>query len=195
MESRTSTLHRQTAETEIRLELDLDGTGKAEISTGLGFLDHMVHALAKHARFDLRLECKGDLQVDDHHTVEDCAIVLGRGLAAALGERRGIRRFGEAHAPLDEALARCVVDLAGRSFCYVDLQTTGESLGQVRVENFAHFFQSLAANSGMALHLDVLRGANDHHRVEAAFKSLALALRQAVRIESDDTPSTKGVLG
>jgi imidazoleglycerol-phosphate dehydratase len=191
MSGRSATVTRKTLETEIRLELALDGQGRAEIATGIGFLDHMLTSLAKHARFDLKLSCAGDLQIDDHHTAEDCALALDQ----ALGERRGIARFGSAYAPLDEALARAVVDLSGRPCALIDLGLTREALGQLSCENVAHVFASLATAGRMALHVDVLRGANDHHRAEAAFKALALALRQAVRLDGpDQVPSTKGAL-
>ncbi len=192
---RRASIHRRTGETDVRVELVLDGSGRAQIRTGLGFLDHMLHALARHARFDLELSCEGDLQVDDHHTVEDCALALGRALDAALADRSGIARFGGAYAPLDEALARVVVDLSGRPWSEVDLGLRREKLGEVACENLAHFFHSLAAAGRMALHVDVLRGENDHHRIEAAFKALALALREAVARTGDESvPSTKGVL-
>jgi imidazoleglycerol-phosphate dehydratase len=195
MSGRSATVTRKTLETEIRLELALDGEGQAEIATGIGFLDHMLASLAKHARFDLKLSCAGDLEIDDHHTAEDCALALGQALDEALGERRGIARFGSAHAPLDEALARAVVDLSGRPCAVIELGLVREMLGELACENVAHFFASLATTCRLALHLDVLRGANDHHRAEAAFKAAALALRQAVRIDGpDEVPSTKGVL-
>ena len=195
MSPRQAKVSRETLETKIALELTLDGSGRAEVATGIGFLDHMLTALARHARFDLTLTCAGDLQVDDHHTVEDCALALGQALDQALAQRRGIARFGSAFAPLDEALARAVVDLSGRPCAVVELGLEREALGALACENIAHFFTSLATTGRMALHLDVLRGANDHHRAEAAFKALALALRQAVRIEGpDEVPSTKGVL-
>jgi imidazoleglycerol-phosphate dehydratase len=195
MSARRATVSRKTLETAIEVELALDGTGRAEVATGIGFLDHMLGALVKHARFDLSLKCQGDLEVDDHHTVEDCALALGQALDQALGERRGIARFGSAYAPLDEALARAVVDLSGRPYAMVELGLAREALGGVACENVAHFFASLASAGRMALHLDVLRGANDHHRAEAAFKAAALALRQAVRPDGpDQVPSHKGVL-
>ncbi len=195
MSPRQAKVSRETLETKIALELVLDGSGRAEVATGIGFLDHMLTALAKHARFDLTLKCAGDLQVDDHHTVEDCALALGQALDQALGQRRGIARFGSAFAPLDEALARAVVDLSGRPCAVVELGLEREALGELACENLAHFFTSLATTGRMALHVDVLRGANDHHRAEAAFKAAALALRQAVRLEGpDEVPSTKGVL-
>jgi imidazoleglycerol phosphate dehydratase HisB len=195
MSARRATLSRQTLETAIEVELSLDGAGHAEVATGIGFLDHMLRALAKHARFDLVLKCRGDLEIDDHHTVEDCALALGQALDQALGERRGIARFGSAYAPLDEALARAVVDLSGRPCAVVELALQRETLGALACENLPHFFTSLAITGRMALHVDVLRGANDHHRAEAAFKAAALALREAVRVEGhDQIPSTKGVL-
>ena len=195
MSARRATVSRKTLETAIEVELTLDGSGRAEVATGIGFFDHMLGALAKHARFDLTLKCQGDLEVDDHHTIEDCALALGQALDQALGERRGIARFGSAHAPLDEALARAVVDLSGRPCAVVELGLEREALGGLACENVAHFFTSLAITGRMALHVDVLRGANDHHRAEAAFKAAALALRQAVRLDGpDQVPSTKGVL-
>jgi len=195
MTERRAKITRKTRETAVELELVLDGTGQATVATGIGFLDHMLASLAKHARFDLELSCAGDLEIDDHHTAEDCALALGQALDQALGERRGIARFGSAYAPLDEALARAVVDLSGRPCAVVDLGLAREALGQLACENVPHVFTSLATTGRMALHLDVLRGANDHHRAEAAFKALALALRAAVRRDGpDEVPSTKGVL-
>jgi imidazoleglycerol-phosphate dehydratase len=195
MTSRSATISRKTNETDITLTLDLDGTGKAEVATGIGFLDHMLATLAKHARFDLTLSCKGDLHIDDHHTAEDCALVLGAALDEALGDRAGIGRFGSAYAPLDEALARAVIDLSGRPYAYVKLGLGGESLGGLACENVGHVLRSLATAARATLHVDLLRGENDHHRAEAAFKATALALRQAVRRGGgDDVPSTKGVL-
>jgi imidazoleglycerol-phosphate dehydratase len=193
--AREAKVARETLETRVALTLALDGSGQSRIASGIGFLDHMLTALARHARFDLELSCSGDLEVDDHHTVEDCALALGQALDQAVGDKRGIARFGSAFAPLDEALARAVVDLSGRPCAVVDLGLEREALGQLACENIPHFFTSLATTARMALHLDVLRGANDHHRAEAAFKATALALRQAVRIEGpDQVPSTKGVL-
>lgn len=192
--SRTAHLHRQTKETDIQLTLSLDGRGEADIRTGLGFLDHMLTALTKHARFDLHLRCTGDLEVDDHHTAEDCALALGAALDQALGERRGIRRFGDAFCPLDEALARAVVDLSGRPWPAIDLGLRREKLGDTACESLVHVMVSLAIAARASVHVDVLKGENDHHRVEAAFKALALALREAVAIEGTDIPSTKGVL-
>ena len=195
MTARTASVTRTTRETAIRLTLDIDGTGKTSIKTGIGFLDHLLDALARHARFDLSIICEGDLQVDDHHTAEDCALALGEALDRALGERRGVDRFGWALAPLDEALARAVVDLSGRPFSDVSLGLTREAIGELACENIPHLLRSLATTAQLTLHVDVLKGENDHHRAEAAFKATALALRQAVAHSGfDDVPSTKGTL-
>jgi len=193
--TRQATICRRTAETRIELELALDGTGECHVRTGLGFLDHMLTCLCRHGRLDLRLDCRGDLEVDDHHTVEDCALTLGQGLDRALGQRRDFARFGWAYAPLDEALARAVVDWSGRPSPHIALALTRERIGDVACESLTHFFQSLAVAARCALHVDVLKGDNDHHRVEAAFKACALALRQAVaRDAGAGVPSTKEVL-
>ncbi len=195
MSARRAEIKRTTSETEIRVSMDLDGTGDAEVATGIGLLDHLLAALARHARFDLELSCKGDLCVDDHHTAEDCGLALGMAIDQALGERRGIARFGSAYAPLDEALARAVIDLSGRPFAAIDLGLKREALGGLACENVGHFLRSLATTARAAVHVDVLRGENDHHRAEAAFKALALALRRAVAPDgTNEIPSTKGVL-
>lgn len=195
MNTRTAAVTRTTRETSIRLTLDLDGTGRTSIKTGIGFLDHLLDALARHARFDLALICEGDLQVDDHHTAEDSALALGEALDRALGERRGVNRFGWAFAPLDEALARAVVDLSGRPYSDVSLGLEREAIGGLSCENIPHLLRSFATTAQLTLHVDVLKGENDHHRAEAAFKATALALRQAVaRSGFDDVPSTKGTL-
>jgi len=195
MTARTATVTRATHETSITVTLTLDGTGQADVKTGLGFLDHLVDALSRHARFDLTLACAGDLHIDDHHTAEDCALALGQALDRALGERRGVNRFGWAYAPLDEALARAVVDLSGRSYADVTLGLRREAIGGLACENIPHILRSLAAAGRFTLHVDVLKGENDHHRAEAAFKATALALKQAVACSGfDDVPSTKGTL-
>jgi imidazoleglycerol-phosphate dehydratase len=191
---RKATIQRKTNETDIRLELSLDG-GPAVIATGLGFFDHMLHQIAKHAGFGLTLEAKGDLQVDSHHLVEDVGLCLGDALREALGDRRGIARFGEAHAPLDEALARVVVDLSGRPYCVFDADLPVMVLGDgFQTEMVREFLIAFATRGALNLHASVLYGTNVHHRIEATFKALARALRQAVRIESDDIASTKGTL-
>ena len=195
MSPRTASVTRATRETAIRMTIDLDGTGKTTVKTGVGFLDHLLDSLARHARFDLTLTCEGDLQVDDHHTAEDCGLALGEALDRALGERRGVNRFGWALAPLDEALARAVVDLSGRPFADIALELQREAVGALACENIPHVLRSLAMAARITLHVDVLKGENDHHRAEAAFKATALALRQAVAQSGfDDVPSTKGTL-
>lgn len=195
MSPRTATLERKTNETEITVSVNIDGTGQTDIRTGIGFLDHMLTALGRHSRMDIVLVCRGDLVVDDHHTAEDCALALGAAIDKALGERRGFARFGSAYAPLDESLARAVVDISGRPCAVVELGLTRESIGTLACENITHFFVSLATTLRAAIHVDVLRGGNDHHRAEAAFKALALALRDALaRTEDTTVPSTKGVL-
>jgi imidazoleglycerol-phosphate dehydratase len=193
--TRTASVERTTGETSVRVTVALSGSGRAAVRTGIGFLDHLLAALARHARLDLDLVCTGDTHVDDHHTAEDCALRLGEAIDRALGERRGIARFGWAFAPLDEALARAVVDVSGRPFAAVDLGLRRDMIGGLACENIPHLFRSLAAAARLTLHLDVLRGENDHHRAEAAMKAFALALRQAVGPSGfEDIPSTKGTL-
>jgi imidazoleglycerol-phosphate dehydratase len=195
MQQRRGHVERKTAETTVLVELTLDGSGQAEVGTGVGFLDHLLTALARHARFDLTLRCDGDLRVDDHHTAEDAALALGEAVDQALGDRRGVARFGWALAPLDEALARVAVDLSGRPFADVNLGLTRDALGALSAENVPHVLRSFATAARLTLHVDVLKGENDHHRAEAAFKATALALRQAVAASGfDDVPSTKGTL-
>ena len=195
MTNRGAEISRRTNETDVTVKLTLDGSGQATIDTEIGFYDHMLTALALHAGFDLTITSRGDLDVDDHHTVEDTALAFGAALREALGERRGIARFGHAYAPLDEALARAVVDISGRPFARVSLGLTRERLGAMACENVGHALSSMAIAAGLTLHVDVLTGENDHHRAEAAFKAVALALRLAVaRTGSTDIPSTKGVL-
>ncbi len=192
---RQAELERSTAETQIRVCLGLDECGQARVDTGIGFLDHLLTALARHGGLDLELECRGDLEVDDHHTAEDCALALGEALDRALGERRGISRFGWAYAPLDEALARAVVDISGRPWAEIDLGLSRPTIGALAAENVSHVLRSFAVAARVSLHVDVIRGENDHHRAEAAFKAVALALRQAVATTGDPRiPSTKEVL-
>jgi len=195
MRQRSALVSRQTGETSVDVSLNIDGGGQGEISTGIGFLDHLFVSLTRHSRIDLSLRCRGDLEVDDHHTAEDCALALGQALDRALGDRAGIRRFGYAYAPLDEALARAVIDISGRPFAAIELGLRRERLGDLSCENIGHTLVSLATSARIALHVDVLRGENDHHRAEAAFKAVALALRQAAGASGfDDVPSTKGII-
>lgn len=195
---RVAEARRETTETRVSVRVVLDGGEPGPIDTGLAFLDHMLGTVALHGMLGLEVAARGDLEVDDHHTVEDTALVLGTALARALGGREGIRRFGTAFAPLDEALARAVVDLSGRPHAAVSLGLRRERLGDVSCENLPHFFRSLAAATGLTLHVDVLRGENDHHRAEAAFKAFALAFREAVSFDpgrgTADVASTKGSL-
>ncbi|MFT4541442.1 MAG: imidazoleglycerol phosphate dehydratase HisB [Planctomycetota bacterium] len=194
IQARQSSFQRTTKEVDVSVSINLDGTGRSEITTGLPFLDHMLAALAKHARFDLSLNARGDVHVDDHHTVEDCALALGQALDDALGDRSGIARFGFAFAPLDEALVRAVVDLSARPWPQVKLRFVRETIGTVATENLTHFLNSLCIQARFALHVNQICGENDHHKAEAAFKAVALALRAAVRLDGTGIPSTKGVL-
>jgi imidazoleglycerol phosphate dehydratase HisB len=192
--ARTASVERTTSETRVHARIDLDGSGVADVRTGIGFLDHLLTALAKHSKLDLTLSCEGDLHVDDHHTAEDCALALGQALDQALGARTAFARFGFAYAPLDEALARAVVDFSARPFAHANLGLTRESIGGLACENVGHVIATLATASRACIHVDVLRGQNDHHRAEAAFKALALALRMALARRGDGVPSTKGAL-
>ncbi|MBX3323981.1 MAG: imidazoleglycerol-phosphate dehydratase HisB [Phycisphaeraceae bacterium] len=193
---RTATIERTTSETDIRLTLTLEGSGQSSISTGLPFFDHMLTALTRHSLIDLSLTCTGDLHIDDHHTIEDCAIALGSAFNQALDDRAHIHRFASTYAPLDESLVRCVIDLSGRPAPHINLPFTRPTIGPIATENIAHFFTSFAISARCALHLDLIRGTNDHHRAEAAFKACALALRCAIAIDprSPGIPSTKGSL-
>jgi imidazoleglycerol-phosphate dehydratase len=195
--SRSGVSNRATRETSIDVRWELDGTGVGDISTGIGFLDHMLDSLARHGRFDITVKATGDLHIDDHHTVEDVGINMGRALADALGERRGIRRFGHAIVPLDEALSMASVDLSGRGMGIIDLGLKGPAIGTLSTQMVPHFFQSLAQEARITLHIHTMMGDNDHHRVESAFKSLARALDDATRFDeriAGEIPSTKGVL-
>jgi imidazoleglycerol phosphate dehydratase HisB len=195
MKKRSARFTEETRETRIEGAVVIDGERRISVNSGIGFLDHMLTTLAFHAGWDLELECRGDLEVDDHHTAEDCALALGRALDRALGEREGVARFGSAYAPLDEALARAVVDLSGRPWPSVDLGLERQMLGTLATENVEHVLISLAVSLRAAIHVDVLKGTNDHHRAEAAFKALALALGQALApAATPGVPSTKGVL-
>jgi imidazoleglycerol-phosphate dehydratase len=194
---RTATITRKTGETDIEISLNLDGSGQAQISTGVGFLDHMLHALARHARFDLAVKAAGDLHIDEHHTVEDVGIVLGRALAEALGDRTGITRMGHAVVPLDEALALVAVDFGGRGYFVFDGHFSTERIGQLGTSLIPHFLESLAHEGKLNLHVRLLAGVDDHHRAEAIFKALARALDMAVTQDgrlAGQSPSTKGTL-
>ena len=194
---RTAQLARATSETDIALTLCLDGTGKADIATGIGFLDHMLTALARHGLFDLTIRAKGDLHIDFHHTTEDVGIVLGRAFAQALGEKRGIRRFGQALVPMDEALAEAAVDISGRGFLVWNVAFERPKIGEMDTELFEEFFRAFASNAALTLHITRRAGHNAHHVAEACFKATARALRMAVEADpriGDAIPSTKGAL-
>lgn len=194
---RTAEINRTTAETAITLRLCLDGTGASQVQSGVGFLDHMLTLFAKHSRFDLTLTCSGDTKVDDHHSVEDIGIVLGQALCQALGDKRGIRRYGSCILPMDEALILCAADLSGRSCLRLQAQLPTEKVGTFDTELVEEFFQALTREARMNLHLRQLDGTNSHHIIEAMFKALGRTLCQAVAIDPDcrdEIPSTKGVL-
>ncbi|MBP1626877.1 MAG: hisB [Holophagaceae bacterium] len=191
---RSATLQRKTGETDIRLTLNLDG-GETRIQTGLAFFDHMLMQIARHGGLGIQLEAKGDLPVDSHHLVEDVGLCLGEALKEALGDRRGIERYGHAYVPLDEALARVVIDLSGRPCCVFEAPMPPLVMGDgFQTEMVREFFVALANRGALTLHADVLRGVNLHHKIEALFKALARALGQAVRVTGEDVPSTKGTL-
>ena len=195
--NRSATITRATSETQIELSLGLDGAGVADIDSGIGFLDHMLTALARHGNFDLRLRATGDRHIDDHHTTEDVGIVLGQALAKALGDKAGITRFGHAIVPMDEALAEAVVDLSGRAHLSWRVEFTRDKVGAMDTELFEEFFRALAANARMTLHLTLRSGSNSHHIAEACFKAAARALRMAVAADpraAGAIPSTKGAL-
>jgi len=194
--ARQAEIKRATKETDIRVALDLDGEGKSAVNTGVPFLDHMLELFARHGLFDLEVACKGDLQIDDHHSVEDTAICLGRAFAEALGDKKGIVRFGAAHAPMDETLARAVVDLSGRSYLVYKVQNTRDKVGTFSVELAEHFWRSFAEHCKCNLHIEVFYGLNQHHIIEAVFKSTARALSQAVQIDDriSGVMSTKGII-
>jgi imidazoleglycerol-phosphate dehydratase len=197
MTPRAATVRRKTGETEIEITLNLDGQGHAQVSTGVGFLDHMLSALARHARFDLTIQATGDLQVDEHHTVEDVAISLGQALAEALGDRAGITRMGHAIVPMDDALALVAVDIGGRGYCVFDGHFDTPCIGQMGTSLVPHFFESLAMEARINLHARLLAGRDDHHRAEALFKALARALHQATRLDptlGGELPSTKNFI-
>lgn len=194
---RKAKITRKTAETAITVEIDLDGTGAYDNQTGIGFFDHMLDQLARHALIDMNIRCKGDLHIDDHHSVEDVGIALGQALAEALGDKRGIRRYGECHLPMDDAQMRAALDLSGRPYLVWNVVLPTARIGTFDTELVREFFQALSSHGGITLHVDMLHGLNSHHIAEAAFKAVARALRLAVETDprkSDAIPSTKGAL-
>jgi len=195
--ARRAAIARRTAETDIRVAIDLDGTGRADIATGVGFLDHMLTALARHSMIDMEIAAKGDLHIDFHHTTEDVGIVLGQAIRQALGEKRGIRRYGAALIPMDEALAECAIDLSGRPFLAWSVPFARDKVGEMDTELFEEFFRALAFNAGATMHMGLKAGSNAHHVAEACFKAAARALREAVEPDpraAGAIPSTKGML-
>ena len=196
MYERTATKERKTKETQVRVSVNLDGAGKAAVHTAVGFLDHMLDLLARHGLLDLEVSASGDTHVDAHHTTEDVGITLGQAMREALGDRKGIRRFGDASAPMDDSLANVAVDLGGRSVCVFNVAFPSDKVGEFDTELVEEFLRALAMNAGMNLHVNVPYGGNSHHVSEAIFKALALALRAATRINErvKDVPSTKGVI-
>lgn len=195
--TRSATIHRKTSETDIAVTLDLDGTGVAEITTGIGFLDHMLTALARHGLFDLSVRATGDLHIDFHHTTEDVGIVLGAAFAKALGDKRGIRRFGHALVPMDETLVESAIDISGRPFLAWNVSFQRPKIGEMDTELFEEFFRALAFNALVTLHVTRRAGHNAHHVAEGCFKSVARALRMATELDpriGDAIPSTKGAL-
>jgi len=194
--ARTAEVERQTAETQVRVKVNLDGTGEVQVDTGIGFFDHMLNTLLRHAWFDATVWARGDTHIDDHHTVEDTGIVLGQAIDEALGDRKGVQRFGSAIVPMDEALVLCSVDLSGRGSAFIELPVDGK-VGNFDAELAPEFFRALAINARITLHIKLLAGENKHHIIEAACKACAVALRQAIAIVphlSDQVPSTKETL-
>ena len=194
---RTAKITRKTAETDISVEINLDGTGQYSNETGVGFFDHMLDQLSRHSLVDMKVRAKGDLHIDDHHTVEDVGIALGQALVAAVGDKKGIRRYGECHLPMDDAQVRCALDLSARPFLVWNVDMPTAKIGTFDTELVREFFQALATHGGITLHIDQIHGFNSHHIAEAAFKAVARALRIALETDprkSDAVPSTKGML-
>jgi imidazoleglycerol-phosphate dehydratase len=193
---RAASVERSTKETQIKLALELDGAGRADISTGVGFFDHMLDLLTRHARFNLSVSANGDLETGAHHTTEDVGIVLGQALDRALGDRSGITRYGDATVPMDEALGACAIDVSGRPYCAFDADLPATTIAGFETELTEEFFRAVANNAKLTIHIRALEGSNAHHKIEACFKAFARALREAVAVDASETgvPSTKGVL-
>ena len=194
---RTAEINRNTLETQVRVQLDLDGTGKSQLATGIGFFDHMLDQIARHALIDLQVEAQGDLHIDAHHTVEDIGITLGQALAKALGDKKGLTRYGHAYVPLDETLSRVVVDLSGRPGLSFNVDFVRAGIGEFEVDLVREFFQGLVNHAAITVHIDNLRGENAHHQAESVFKAFARALRMAIAVDprvGASVPSTKGSL-
>ena len=195
---RKASVKRKTKETDIEVEIDLDGQGRSQVSTGIGFLDHMLDLLARHSRIDIAVKAKGDLHIDFHHTAEDTGIALGQAVRQALGDMKGITRYADVHVPMDEALTRVAIDISGRPFLVFKAEFSRDKVGTFDTELVREWFQAFAMNAGITLHAETLYGGNDHHIAESCFKGLARALRAAIAIDprmNDEVPSTKGSLG
>ncbi len=191
---RKATINRDTLETKINLTLNLDGNRDIDVDTKVGFFDHMLTAMAFYAGFDLDIKCDGDLEVDTHHTLEDVGLTYGAAIKEALGDKKGIVRFSQTITPMDESLALVAIDISNRPYLVENLSFRSQRIGSMDTQDFREFFQALAVSAGITLHIDVMRGENDHHKIEAVFKGLGRALKEAVKIEGSDTVSTKGVL-
>ncbi len=190
---RESKITRKTNETDIEIKLSLEGSGNTDINTGIAFFDHMLNSFAKHGSFDLKVSARGDLTVDDHHTVEDVGITLGSAIMKALGDKKGIERFADARVPMDDALATVAIDISGRSYLAFNASFANQEIGGFNPQNTRHFFESLVNNAGINAHMEVT-GENDHHKIEALFKAFGVALKRAVKISGSGVPSTKGIL-
>ena len=193
MMSRTANVERITSETDIKINMDLDGEGKYDISTGVNFFNHMLEAFSKHSMIDLEINAVGDIEIDDHHTIEDVGILLGEAFSQAIGDKIGIRRMAHAIVPMDESVATVAVDISGRSYCNMDLNFKSEKIGDMTADIVVHFFESFASSAKLNIYGEV-KGANDHHKCEAIFKAFAKAMKDAIKVEHNQLPSTKGVL-
>lgn len=191
---RTAKIERKTNETQIVMELNIDSRGESEVNTGIGFFDHMLNLFAFHGDFDLKLICQGDLNIDEHHSVEDIGIVLGQTFKKALEDRKGIQRYSSIYIPMDEALCHVTIDISNRPYLVFNVDFKSENLGQMNTQGFKEFFRAFAYNAAITLHINQLYGENDHHKIEGVFKAFGKALKEATRIVSDQTPSTKGLL-
>lgn len=191
---RTAELERKTKETNVYVKINLDGSGKSEIDTGIGFMDHMLTLMAFHGSFDLNIKCEGDLKVDDHHTIEDTGITLGQAFSAALGDRKGIQRYSDCFIPMDEALCRVALDISNRPYLVYNVDFAGQNLGDMSTQNFKEFFRAFVNEARVTLHIEALYGENDHHKIEAVFKGFSRTLKEGIQKVSDKVSSSKGVL-
>ena len=191
--TRNTNVSRKTSETDITIKMDLDGTGKYNISTGVNFFNHMLESFSKHSMIDLDVQASGDIEIDDHHTIEDVGILLGEAFSNAIGDKKGIRRMAHAIVPMDESVATVAIDISGRSYCNMDLKFKNEKIGDMTSDIVIHFFESFASASKLNIY-GTVEGVNDHHKAEAIFKAFAKAIKDAIKVEHDQIPSTKGVL-